>query len=42
MKTLKLFTRIIKTESTAKVIKNAKQKAWVKKLSGLTKAGEEA
>ncbi len=42
MKTLQLFAMIIKTESTAKVIKNAKQKAWVPKLSCLIKMGEEA
>ncbi len=42
MKTLKLFTVIIKTEGITKVIENAKQKAWIQKLCGLIKMGEEA
>jgi hypothetical protein len=43
--TLQPFTKIIKIESVyvfTKVIKNAKQKAWVQSPSSLIKMGEEA
>ncbi len=40
--TLQLFTRLIKQKVYTKVIKNAKQKAWVQRPSGLIKMGEEA